>query len=64
MAYIPIYHRPPNKFIRYEMHRFDDGAGNTGVERVAVYRDKAGAEKRESAQVIWDKPPHSREIVS
>lgn len=60
MPYIPIYHRPPNKFVRYEMQRFDDGAGNTGVERVAVYLDKNGTEKRESAQVIWDRQPHTR----
>ena len=60
MSYIPIYHRPPNKFLRYEMHRFDDGAGNTGVARVAFYLDKHGTEKQETAQVIWDRQPHMR----
>ena len=60
MTYIPIYKRPPNKFICYEELRFNDGAGNTGTKRVAVYLDKSGAEKRETAQVIWDVQPHSR----
>ena len=60
MSYIPIYKRAPNTFVRYELERFDDGAGNTGAERVAIYLDKHGAEKRESAQVIWDRQPHSR----
>ena len=60
MAYVPVYKRLPNQFLRYEEHRFDDGAGNTGMERVAVYLDKSGAEKRECAQIVWDKQPHSR----
>ena len=60
MTYIPIYHRSPNRFVRYEMHRFDDGAGNTGTARVAFYLDKHGIEKQETAQVIWDRQPHSR----
>ena len=60
MTYVPVYKRLPNQFLRYEEHLFDDGAGNTGTERVAVYLDKAGAEKRECAQVIWDMQPQSR----
>lgn len=27
--YIPVYTRPPNKFIRYETRYFDDGFGHT-----------------------------------
>jgi hypothetical protein len=60
MPYIPIYHRPPNKFLRYEMKRFDDGAGNTGAQRVAFYLDRHGVERSECAQVIWDRQPHMR----
>lgn len=52
--YLPIYHRSPNKFIRYEERRFDDGAGHTGVKRIAIYQDKSGKEREETAQVIWD----------
>lgn len=52
--YIPVYHRPPNKFLRYEERRFDDGAGHTGTERIALYQDKNGKQREETAQVIWD----------
>jgi hypothetical protein len=52
--YRPIYHRPPNKFLRYEERRFDDGAGHTGIKRIALYLDKSGTQREETAQVIWD----------
>lgn len=54
--HLPIYHRPPNKFLRYEERRFDDGAGHTGTLRIAVFLDKSGKEREETAQVIWDDP--------
>ncbi len=52
--YHPIYHRPPNKFLRYEEVRFDDGYGHTGIKRIALYHDKSGKLREETAQVIWD----------
>ena len=52
--YIPTYHRKPNKFLRYEERRFDDGDGHTGTVRIAVYQDRNGNQREETAQVIWD----------
>jgi hypothetical protein len=52
--YHPIYHRAPNKFLRYENRRFDDGAGHTATMRIAIFKDKSGAEQEMTAQVIWD----------
>lgn len=52
--YIPIWHRPPNKFLRHEDRRFDDGAGHAGTKRIALYLDKSGKQREETAQVIWD----------
>lgn len=54
-VYRPIYHRSPNRFLRYETYQFNDGAGNFGERRVAFYLDKKGAEKSETAQIIWDR---------
>jgi hypothetical protein len=53
--HIPVYHRPPNKFIRYEIKPFDDGAGHTATLRIAVFKDKHGDTQEMVAQVIWDK---------
>jgi len=52
--YIPIYCRPPNKFLKYIERRFDDGYGHTGTERVAVFLDKKGRNCEMTAQIIWD----------
>lgn len=59
--HLPIYHRPPNRFLRYEERRFDDGAGNTGTKRIAIYTDKGGTQREDTAQVIWDAPNGSNE---
>lgn len=53
-TFLPIYHRAPNKFIRYEERRFDDGAGHTATMRIAIFKDKNGAEQEMTAQVMWD----------
>lgn len=52
--YIPVYCRPPNKLIRYEMRPFDDGAGHTGMLRVAIFLDKKKHHREMVAQVRWD----------
>lgn len=52
--YLPVYHRSPNKFLRYDERRFDDGAGHAGTVRIALYQDKNGKQREETAQVIWD----------
>ena len=53
--YYPVYHRHPNKFLRYEEKRFDHGNGITGTLRIAHFLDKKGNECEMTAQVIWDK---------
>lgn len=53
--YIPIYHRLPNRFSHYEERKFDDGAGHTGTERIAIYFNKKGKRCEEVVQVIWNK---------
>lgn len=52
-SFLPIQHRPPNKFLRYEERNFDDGHGNSGIERIAYYLDKKGKEQSVIAQVLW-----------
>ena len=39
--YLPVYHRSPNKFIRYDVEPFYTPAGN-GYERIAIFLDKKG----------------------
>lgn len=53
--YLPIYTRPPNKFVRYEERQFDDGVGHTATLRYAIFIDKNGKQQEMIAQVIWDK---------
>lgn len=53
-TYIPFYHRPPNQFLCHEERRFYDRSGNTGTEIIAIYRDRNGNLKEETASVIWD----------
>jgi hypothetical protein len=53
-AFLPIYTRPPNKLLRYELRNFDDKAGNTGKLRLAIYNDKHGKQQEAVAQVLWD----------
>ncbi len=52
--YIPLWNRPPNKFIRYEERRFTAHPNLTGTERIAIFKDKNGNVREEMAQVIWD----------
>lgn len=54
-AYIPYYKRPPNKFIQYVERKFSVEPVLTGIERIAVYKDKNGVEKEETAPVMWDR---------
>ena len=46
--YLPPYHRPPNRFVRYE--EIDRG---DYIERVAHYMDKNGKGCTMTAQIIW-----------
>lgn len=54
-VFLPIYCRPPNKLISYDLKRFDDNAGHAGAVRVATYIDKNGKRQQQDAQIIWDK---------
>lgn len=51
--YVPVYCRPPNKFIRMEESEFDDGAGHIGVLSTAIFFDKSGKEKEMVARIKW-----------
>jgi hypothetical protein len=58
IPHIPIYHRKPNKFLRYEERPFTVyGCIETlhGIERVAIFLDKNNNQQEMSAQVIWGK---------
>jgi len=54
-VFLPVYCRPPNKLIGYDLKRFDDNAGHTGTVRIANYIDKNGKRQQQDAQIIWDK---------
>jgi hypothetical protein len=54
VPHIPIYMKAPNKFIRYEVRDFDDGYGNGGKVRVAIFSDKNGKVQEMDAQVMWE----------
>ncbi len=53
MPYIPIYKRPPNKFISYHFKEFDDGHGHKGKEKIAIYVDKNKNQKEISVNIVW-----------
>ena len=55
MPYIPIYCRPPNKLSFYHFKHFDDGAGHTGILKIAHYLDKNKKEKEMVAHIVWSK---------
>jgi len=59
--YIPIYHRPPNKFIEYQEREFTTAHGGWGIERIAIFESKGGKRCEETAQVIWGYNPISKE---
>lgn len=50
---LPIYHRPPQKFIKYTEANFEDAVGNKAIIRTAHYLDKKGNPQEMVAQVIW-----------
>lgn len=50
--YLPIYHRPPNKFIKYREEKFTTDHGGYGITRIAVFETKGGKICEETAQVI------------
>ena len=55
--YLPIYHRSPNKILRYELRKFEVVTCIkvlAGVERIAIFLDKNGKQQEMSAQVMWD----------
>jgi len=57
IPYLPIYHRPPNKFLRYELRNFEVVTCIkvlTGTERIAIFLDKNGKQQEDTAQVMWD----------
>lgn len=51
---LPVYLRPPNKFLYYKEAPFDDGAGHTGMLRTAYFLNKNKEEQSMVAQVRWD----------
>jgi hypothetical protein len=53
-VFIPFYKAHPNRFDRYEIRTFDDGAGHTATLRIALFYDKNKKAKEMVAQVIWD----------
>lgn len=57
IPYHLVYHRAPNKFLRYELRKFEVVTclrTITGTERIAVFLDKNNKEQEMSAQVMWD----------
>lgn len=52
--YIPPYKRPPNKFIRFEERRFDDGHGHTGLAKYAHFMDKNNKPQEMMVWIKWD----------
>ncbi len=60
--YIPIYKRPPNKFIKYEERPFNYGYGQVGIERVAIFLNKNRKECEMIAQIIWRDPNETTRI--
>lgn len=52
-SWVPHYHRPPNKFVRYYTEYRDRGKYSYW-ETIAVYIDKKGVEKHEQHLVKWD----------
>lgn len=59
MTFIPFQHRPPQKFLRHEMRRFEYTHGS-GYERIAHYLDKNKKPAEVVAQVIWDEIPFTQ----
>lgn len=57
-VFIPIWKRPPNKFIKYEVRDFElppdiNGKKHTAKVTYAVWEDKKGNIQEETAFVKW-----------
>lgn len=57
--HIPIYHNPPNEFIRYVERYFHDGYGHGGIETVAIFLDKKKNQCETTAYINWN-PDYTR----
>ena len=58
MIYVPVWKRPPNKFLRYEERLFAlpanaHGIVKSGIETVAIFKDKNGKEQEMQAFIKW-----------
>jgi hypothetical protein len=54
-TYLPIWWRPPNKFIKYKEVDFIYG-NYSGKKIIAVYSNKDNKIIEETARVIWNEP--------
>lgn len=59
MIYVPVWKRPPNKFIRYEERPFTlpanaNGVVKSGIETIAIFRDKNGKDQGMQAFIKWE----------
>lgn len=59
MTYIPAWNRSPNKFTRYEDRPFTlpknaHGLRKSGVETIAIFKDKNNKEQEMQAFIKWD----------
>lgn len=52
-TYLPIYHRPQNKFKFYKEEDFSTKSGIKAILKVAHYTDKNGKDSTMIAQVKW-----------
>lgn len=60
MIYIPVWKRSPNKFLRYEDRPFANpvnayGIVKSGIETIAIFKDKNNKEQEMQAFIKWDK---------
>lgn len=51
--YIPIWCRPPNKFVKYSDSLFNDGRNIANIT-TAHFKDKKGNDKSMVARVQWE----------
>jgi len=53
-VYIPVWNRIPNRLIRYEDRKFTTRIGETGIETVAIFKDKRMNIQEMTAYIKWD----------
>ena len=58
MTYIPVWKRPPNRFIKYEARPFTlpanaYGIVKSGIETIAIFKDKNGNDQEMQAFIKW-----------